>query len=103
VGLAEAKAAVERLEHGESLPDNKPVAGDAEQQILELLAAGRKIAAIKLYRQQTNSGLKAAKDAVEALAARRGIVSPPRSGCFAVLAVLLSGMSLGLAGWLRWH
>ena len=65
--------------------------------------SGKKIAAIKLYREQTNSGLKEAKDAVEALAAQHGIVPPPRSGCFAVLVVLLSGLSLVLVGWMRWR
>ena len=37
-----------------------------EGQIRELLAAGNKIAAIKLYREATRSSLKDAKDAVEA-------------------------------------
>ena len=36
-----------------------------------LLAAGRKIEAIKLYREQHGVGLKEAKEAVEAIAAGR--------------------------------
>jgi ribosomal protein L7/L12 len=103
VGLAEAKNAVERIERGEGLPDNKVAATAPEQQILQLLAAGKKIAAIKLYREQTHVGLKEAKEAVEALAAQNGIVPPPRSGCFAVLALLLSGVLLVLVGWLHWR
>lgn len=101
VGLAEAKIAVESIERGDGVPDRKVAAADPEQQILQLLAAGKKIEAIKLYREQMGVGLKDAKDAVEALAAQHGIV-PPRSGCFTVLALLLSGVSLVLVGWLRW-
>lgn len=37
------------------------------------LRAGRKIDAIRLYRQATGVGLKDAKDAVEELAAREGL------------------------------
>src|ERR1700719_4022251 len=49
VGLAEAKNAVEEIQRGGSLPDNEAAATDPNQQILELLTAGQKIAAIKLY------------------------------------------------------
>jgi ribosomal protein L7/L12 len=94
LGLAEAKAAVERIERGESPPARENVADDLEQQVLELMAAGKKIAAIKLYREQSGSGLKDAKDAVEALAARHGIATPVRSGCFGVFAMLISAASL---------
>jgi ribosomal protein L7/L12 len=45
-----------------------------EQSIRELLAAGRKIEAIKLYREQTGAGLKEAKDAVEAI--EQGAIEP---------------------------
>jgi ribosomal protein L7/L12 len=104
VGLAEAKNAVEMIERGGGLPNQETAAAnDPEQQILELLTAGKKIAAIKLYREQTHVGLQEAKDAVEALAAQSGIMPPPRSGCFAVVALLLSGVSLVIAGWLRWR
>src|ERR1017187_1395564 len=58
VGLAEAKNAVESIERGDALPDQKAAAtaADPAQQILQLLAAGKKIEAIKTYRQQTNVG-----------------------------------------------
>jgi ribosomal protein L7/L12 len=39
----------------------------AQQQIRDLMAAGNKIEAIKVYRAETGVGLKEAKDAVEAL------------------------------------
>jgi large subunit ribosomal protein L7/L12 len=104
VGLAEAKAAVEQIGRGESFSDQEAVgadnqgfAADLEKPILELLVVGKKIAAIKLYRERTGLGLKDAKDAVEALAARHGIVSPARSGCFGVVALLVL-----VVGWMRW-
>jgi ribosomal protein L7/L12 len=43
---------------------------DAPPGVMDELAVGRKIEAIKLYRQATGAGLKEAKDAVEALAKR---------------------------------
>lgn len=42
-------------------------AGDVDGAIRELVAAGKKIEAIKLYRRQYSVGLKEAKDAVEAI------------------------------------
>jgi ribosomal protein L7/L12 len=104
VGLQQAMAAVVQLERGESVPDQEPVgadsqaaADDLEKPILELLVAGKKIAAIKLYRERTGSGLKDSKDAVEALAVRHGIVAPAQSGCFGVLALLL--LVVGCMSW----
>jgi len=44
-------------------PVSRP--GALSPQVAALLAAGRKIDAIKLYRQETGDGLKAAKAAVE--------------------------------------
>ena len=59
--------------------------------------AGRKIAAIKLYRESTGLGLKEAKDAVEELGRRHGI-APARSGCAGVLLLLLlAGTALAMA------
>ena len=40
---------------------------DVNPQIMDLLKAGQKIQAIKLYRQTTGAGLKEAKDYVESL------------------------------------
>ena len=96
---------------GGPLPVEDQVAGSAAQdgseniapasadpldsQILQLMRAGRKIDAIKLYREQRRVGLKEAKDAVEALAQQHGI--PKRSvGCTGVLFVAASA---GLARW----
>jgi ribosomal protein L7/L12 len=69
-GLAEAKRAVELIEAG------KPPASDANASLGEdwtphavsdLVRQGRKIEAIKRYREATGLGLKEAKDAVDAL------------------------------------
>lgn len=46
---------------------------EAPAGVFEELAAGRKIQAIKLYREATGAGLKDAKDAVELLARRHGL------------------------------
>jgi ribosomal protein L7/L12 len=67
-GLAEAKAAVEKLERGETSERAAP-AGDLKEEIRTLVLSGRMIDAIKLYRERTGAGLKDAKDAVDAIAA----------------------------------
>jgi ribosomal protein L7/L12 len=48
--------------HSESVHGN---AGDLDEQISQLLQAGQKIEAIKLYRERTGAGLAEAKQAVE--------------------------------------
>jgi ribosomal protein L7/L12 len=65
---------------------------DAE--LVALLRGGRKIDAIKLHREVSSSGLKEAKDYVEALAAEQGI--PQAKGCGAAALVLVT-LSLGSA------
>ncbi len=57
-----------------------------EKQIIDLLSQGKKIPAIKLYREQKGTGLKFSKEAVEALAAKHGIA---KTGCAIVLLVAL--------------
>ena len=73
-GLKEAKEAVEALERGQkpAFSANHPSsasqpAGDLMARIEQELRAGRKIEAIKLYREFTGQGLKEAKEAVEAI------------------------------------
>lgn len=70
-GLAEAKAAVEKLERGEPSEPAAPGGdlGDLKEKIRTLVLSGRMIDAIKLYREKTNTGLKDAKDAVDKIAA----------------------------------
>jgi len=55
--------------------------------MIDLLRQGKKIAAIKVYREQRGTGLKFSKEAVEALAAKHGIAN---TGCASVLLVALS-------------
>lgn len=77
LGLKEAKDAVEALERTGVLP---PLGADvalrvltpeAVAEITSLVAAGRQIDAIRLYRELTGADLKESKEAVEALAATR--------------------------------
>lgn len=87
--LAAAKEAVEALERREALPIPKPVDSALETQIVSLLERGEKIEAIKIYRKETGADLKEAKDAVEAIAVRRQVVSPSGSGCLGVMLLLI--------------
>lgn len=96
LGLAEAKDFVERLE---TSPDAAlspiPEAGVLSP-LADLLFAGRKIDAIKLYREQVKpgAGLKESKEAVEQLEAGLRAQHPEKftakakSGCAAILAML---------------
>jgi large subunit ribosomal protein L7/L12 len=95
-GLKEAKDAVEGLDLSGGLSHRLDVGQDIEPELLSLPEQGRKIRAIKVYRERTGVGLKEAKDAVEALGRRHGIV-PKGAGCagLLLLALILSGL-LGL-------
>jgi ribosomal protein L7/L12 len=85
----------ERSRQADELPPAQPaeVADGLQTDVLSLLRAGRKIDAIKVYREHTNCGLAEAKQAVEALAAAHGITTPA-SGCAGVL------LALGFVTWL---
>ena len=48
-------------------PDGVPSAPAGADDIVVLLRAGKKIEAIKVYRQKTKQGLREAKDAVDAI------------------------------------
>ena len=82
VGLAEAKAAVEALDRGESAPPHAdaPAPPEVDALLWESLKSGRKIDAIKRYRELTGCGLRDAKEAVEGMAREHGIVVSGR-GC----------------------
>ena len=71
-----------------AVADEDPAAADErdlERELVGLLKGGHKIEAIKVYRERRDVGLKEAKDAVEALAARQGIVASQPAGCLSVL------------------
>lgn len=92
VGLAEAKAAVETLAAG-GTPDVS--ASPAENNdVLELMRGGKKIQAIKVYRERYHVGLKEAKDAVEALAAEHRIAAQG-SGCAGMALLGMVGLAAG--------
>ena len=59
---------------------------------------GRKIQAIKEYREQTGAGLKEAKEAVERWMEREGIVAAGGSGCGASVLILIALVGGGLFG-----
>ncbi|MCC6124016.1 MAG: ribosomal protein L7/L12 [Pirellulales bacterium] len=76
---------------GGTIPLEEPagaVPSEFDRDILSLMKGGKKIEAIKLYREKTGLGLKDAKDAVEALAAKYGIQSKGL-GCASVLLLVL--------------
>ena len=94
-GLKDAKDAVEAIATGpiarrsdESVENIGVDPNGLEGQVLALLQGQQKIRAIKLYREQTGVGLKQAKDAVEALAAKYGI-SPKGAGCAGMVLVMI--------------
>ena len=94
-GLVEAKDAIEALEAGRQMArvdGPPPPASIADNEILELLRSGNKIAAIKLYRERTGDGLKDAKEAVEALGRAHGIRTPQNVGCGGAATMLLLGL-----------
>lgn len=72
------------------------ISDDRTQLIIESLFAGRKIEAIKLYREQADVGLKESKDAVEKLETElrlssRGHFAQKRgSGCAPVILLIVA-------------
>ena len=87
--LLDAKNAVEAIEGGASMPVREIlVDGEREGELLRLLGAGKKIQAVKLYRELNGGGLKEAKEAVEALGERHGIVGRG-GGCLGMLVLAI--------------
>jgi len=73
-----------------------PLSDDQLTAIEQALYSNRKIAAIKLYRQSTGSGLVEAKNAIEKLESELRAISPekfsverPRSGCLGVMVMFI--------------
>jgi len=72
LGLKEAKDLVDAMEQGAPVTlhahtSSSAFHGDLDSEARKLMAAGRKLEAIKLVREQKNLGLKEAKDYVERL------------------------------------
>lgn len=96
-GLKEAKDAVETIERGESVASGEALDSSLEAEMVSLLEGGKKVEAIKLYRERTGTGLKEAKDAVEAIAADRHIATSSGPGCLGVVLLLAAILVLSLA------
>jgi ribosomal protein L7/L12 len=95
--LAEAKEAVEAIQAGALPPSPPEIGGDLEAELLRLLGRGDKLEAVKLYKDRMGVALIEAKQAVESLEARHGLVTQ-RAGCLGVvLAVVLAAVVLGAA------
>lgn len=93
VDLAQAKEAVEQMTLEAPATSAIPQAPNSE--IHQALFARKKIAAIKLYREQFHVGLAEAKSAVEAIEAQLSQTAPDRfsplpKGCFALAALSLT-------------
>jgi hypothetical protein len=71
-----------------------PPSDTLDGRVLRLLQQGQKIPAIKLYREETGTGLKEAKDAVEMLGRQYGM-KVDASGCGA--AVLVACLTIAAA------
>lgn len=84
-----------------SVTDN-PNPQDRAELIKDALFIGRKLAAIKLYQQQTGLDLATAKEAIEKLETELRLSSPERfsppkaSGCFSIV------VAIGLIGAAWW-
>lgn len=63
-------------------------------ELRDLLTGGKKIEAIKRYRERTGVGLKEAKEAVEAIAANRHVIVPSGSGCLGVVLFMAAILML---------
>ena len=108
MGLAEAKEWVEKLEASPDAALSPGSEAGALSSVAGLLFAGRKIDAIKLYREQVKpgAGLAESKEAVEKLEAGLRVQHPEKftapakkPGCTAVLAVL--AVLLVVVVWIR--
>jgi ribosomal protein L7/L12 len=113
VGLAEAKSAVEQMQtqlRGFASAEiafptklTSPATPQSNAAINEAIFAGKKIAAIKLYREWTQSGLAEAKRAVEEIeeqlrASAPGLFAKPpaKQGCLFAIGIIVI---LALAIW----
>jgi hypothetical protein len=82
-----------------------PLSDDDVVRINDALFAGRKIEAIKLYRDSTGAGLKEAKDFVDALEERLRQAEPERfstlqgKGCFLSLIPVVIGGVIAFLSW----
>lgn len=101
-GLAEAKSVVEALEQslrtGQLPEEAVMLPDDLEHTLIEDLRSGNFISAIKRHRDATGSGLYESKQAMEALALRKGIpIASPMP-----IAIWMGAIAVALAGVIAW-
>ena len=82
--LSEAKNAVEDMDRWTT--DSEADAPALEAEIVRMLQDGEKIAAVKYYRDATRVGLREAKEAIEEIGKRHGVILPG-GGCASVLVL----------------
>jgi len=77
------------------------ISNDDRERIIDALYAGRKIEAIKIYRQATDTGLAPAKEFIEQLGSRlreetpEKFTSPSRKGCGTSVLIVIVAALLG--------
>jgi ribosomal protein L7/L12 len=94
MGLADAKAAVERLAEGQPLPaqyGDAPV--EPSEEVRRLAAAGQTIEAIRRLREDAGISLQEAKRVVDTVPLEPGA---RRSGCAGSVLIALTGLSCAL-------
>jgi ribosomal protein L7/L12 len=113
-GLAEAKDAVERIGAGKAPladPADARLPAAEASRIRAMIMRGETMAAIKLYRKAAGVDLKAAKEAVDALAAQlraaggaHGVRTVERSSGLGAraIAVLVLILAVAALAWLLW-
>jgi len=90
-GLAEAKSAVESLAQGKPIVDDvDALESGISEEVVSLLCRGDKVGAVRLYRQRTGVNLKAAKEAVDKIAEKNGMISLAGGGCFGMILVAVT-------------
>jgi hypothetical protein len=89
---------------------SEPLSQEEVDRIADALAAGRKIEAIKIYREVTGQGLKQAKDFIDALIPKlreqdperfAGLSTGPKVGCGSAVLVCLAigSVAVTVAAW----
>lgn len=89
------------MNHREETHGPERIPPEARTEIERLLHEGKKIEAIKVYRNNTETTLKQAKEAVESLASGMGIKLT--TGCLTLLLLFILGTgSVAVMPFLRW-
>jgi len=75
------------MNHREEMDDSGRIPLEARDEIEKLLHEGKKIEAIKVYRNHTETSLKEAKEAVESIASGMGIKLT--TGCLTLVMLII--------------